>query len=97
MMKESQIGDFIIRPSSQGPEYLTITWNFFKGVIVHIKVRCEQKGINSMNMTYRVEDKDNRSYNTLEEIIEKCIKPMNVLVQDITSNKKFLNLPLEQI
>jgi transcription elongation factor SPT6 len=93
MIKDAQIqiGDFIIRPSSQGPEYLTITWKFFKGVIVHIKVKCEHRGMNSMNMTYRIEDRDNRSYNSLEEIIEKCIKPMNVLVQDITSNKKFLD------
>jgi hypothetical protein len=58
---------------------------------VHIKVKCEHRGINSMNMTYRIEDRDNRSYNSLEEIIEKCIKPMNILVQDITSNKKFLD------
>lgn len=86
-----QIGDYIIRPSSQGTEYLTITWKFFKGVIVHIKVKCEHRGLNSMNMTYRIEDKDNRSYNSLDEIIEKCIRPMNVLVQDITSNKKFLD------
>lgn len=65
MMKESSIGDFVIRPSSQGPEYLTITWNFFKGAIVHIKVKCEHKTLNSMNVTYRIEDKDNRSYNSL--------------------------------
>lgn len=89
MLKDAPIGDFIIRPSSQGPEYLAITWKFFKGVIVHIKVKCEHRGMNNMNMTYRIEDKENRSYNSLEEIIEKHIKPMNIYVQDITSNKKF--------
>lgn len=54
MMKTSQVGDFVIRPSSQGNMYLTITWNFYKGVIVHIKVRCEQKGTSTMNVTYRI-------------------------------------------
>jgi transcription elongation factor SPT6 len=66
LMKSEHIGEFVIRPSSQGPEYLTITWNFFKGVIVHIKVKCEHKTTNSMNMTYKIEDKENRSYNSLE-------------------------------
>lgn len=47
--------------------------------------------MNSMNMTYRIEDKDNRSYNSLEEIVEKFIKPMNLLVQDVISNRKFLD------
>jgi len=47
--------------------------------------------MNSMNMTYRIEDKDNRSYNSLEDIIEKSIKPMNLLVQDVISNRKFLD------
>jgi hypothetical protein len=47
-----------------------------------------------MNMTYRIEDKDNRSYNSLEDIIEKSIKPMNILVQDVISNRKFLDRKL---
>lgn len=42
-------------------------------------------------MSYRIEDKDNRSYNSLEDIIEKCIKPMNTYVQDVASNRKFLD------
>lgn len=47
--------------------------------------------MSTMNMAYRIEDKDNRSYNSLEEIIEKCVKPMNSIVQDVTSNRKFLD------
>ena len=50
-----------------------------------------------MNMTYRIEDKDNRSYNSLEDIIEKSIKPMNLLVQDVISNRKFLDRKLFSI
>lgn len=53
--------------------------------------------MNSMNMTYRIEDKDNRSYNSLEDIIEKSIKPMNLLVQDVISNRKFLDRKLFSI
>lgn len=90
-LKGQPIGEFVIRPSSQGPEYLTISWHFFKGIVVHIKVRVEHKGVNNMSISYRVEDRENRAYSSIEEIIEKCIRPMNVLVQDVTSNKKFMN------
>lgn len=53
--------------------------------------------MNTMSMTYRIEDRDNRSYNSLEEIVEKFIKPMNVLVQDVVSNRKFLDRTVEEI
>ncbi len=39
MIKNSKIGDFVIRPSSDGPDCLNITWHFFSGIIAHIKVR----------------------------------------------------------
>ena len=42
-VKNLEIGDFIIRPSTEGPDFLTITWHFFKGHISHIKLKSEQK------------------------------------------------------
>ena len=42
-----------------------------------------------------VEARDNRSYNSFEEIIDRYIKPMNLLVQDVTSNRKFLDRTVE--
>ena len=50
-----------------------------------------------MNMTYRIEDRDNRSYNSLEDIVEKYIRPMNNFVQDVTANRKFLDRTVEEI
>ena len=54
LIKTEQNGEFIIRPSSQGSDYLVITWKFFNRVIVHIKIRVEHKGIGSINLTYRI-------------------------------------------
>jgi hypothetical protein len=68
-MKITIDGDYIIRPSSQGPDYLTITWRFFEKVLVHIKIRCEQKSATNMNLVYRIEDRDNVSYDNLNDII----------------------------
>ena len=42
-VKLLKIGDYIIRPSTEGTEYLTITWHFYKNVISHIKLKMEQK------------------------------------------------------
>lgn len=91
LMKSEKNGGYIIRPSSQGPEYLTITWKFFGRVIVHIKIKCEHKIMSTMSMTYRIEDRDNRSYNSLEELVDKSIKQMNSYVEDVISNRKFLD------
>ncbi len=40
LIRNSPIGDFVIRPSSsEGVEYLNITWHFFSGIIAHIKLK----------------------------------------------------------
>lgn len=102
LIKNSPIGDFVIRPSSEGPEYLNITWHFFSGVIAHIKLKSEQKsnfitklGISTSAPVYRiVSDKDNKAYESLDKVIDEYITPMNSLVQDVTSNRKFMAEPV---
>ena len=37
-IKDQPIGDFVIRPSSQGPGYLTLTWKFWDKVYVHLSI-----------------------------------------------------------
>lgn len=47
--------------------------------------------ISNTNCVYRILDKDkDKIFNTIDEVIEKHIKPMNAMVQDVISNKKFL-------
>ncbi len=43
LIRNSPIGQFVIRPSSDGSQFLNITWHFFSGVIAHIKIKSEQK------------------------------------------------------
>lgn len=38
-VKMLKIGEFIIRPSTEGADYLTITWQFYKNVIAHVKLK----------------------------------------------------------
>jgi hypothetical protein len=45
----------------------------------------------SANYIFRVLDRDrDKIFSSLDEVIEKYIRPMNALVQDVISNKKFL-------
>lgn len=86
-----KIGDFIIRPSTEGSNFLTITWLFYKNVVNHIKLMCEQKPESGALYAYRVLDRNrDKVYASIDEIIEKYLKPMNNLVADVISNKKFL-------
>jgi hypothetical protein len=38
-VKMLKVGDFIIRPSTEGSNFLTITWHFYKNVVSHIKLK----------------------------------------------------------
>jgi transcription elongation factor SPT6 len=42
-IESQKVGEYIIRPSSRGREYLTITWKFFEGVIVHLCIKEEHR------------------------------------------------------
>ena len=45
----------------------------------------------SANYVYQILDKDrDKFYSNLDEVVERYINPMNALVQDVISNKKFL-------
>lgn len=67
-------------------------------MIAHIKVKSEQKSIATSAPVYRIiSDKDNKIYESLDKIIDEYITPMNSLVQDVISNRKFMADPVEKI
>lgn len=68
-INEQPRGDFVIRPSSRGPEFLTITWKFYEDCIVHLTVREDGK---IPNMAPKL-IMNNETYSSLDEIIERYI------------------------
>lgn len=43
-------------------------------------------------ISYRVLDQNkDKVYSSIDEVIERYLKPMNNLVQDVISNKKFVS------
>ena len=41
LLKNARNGEFIIRPSSKGKQYLAITWKFFDDIFVHLSLKEE--------------------------------------------------------
>lgn len=78
-IKDKVTGDFVIRPSSQGPEFLTITWKFYNQVIVHLNVREEQRREN-VAPRYIL---NNESYDSIDEIIERYLNPCNSTMEGV--------------
>ena len=42
-MKDLEYGEFVFRPSSKGPDNITLTWKFFANNIVHIDIQEFEK------------------------------------------------------
>ena len=84
-MEGQKVGEYIIRPSSRGRDYLTITWKFFDGVIVHLLVQEVHRADN-----YKPKLMLNREeFESFDEIYERYIVPCNNHMEAIANNKKF--------
>ena len=90
MLKEADIGDAIIRPSSKGNDHLTVTWKVGPGCYQHVDV-LEEKKANSFSLGKKlvIEGED---YEDLDEILARFISPMVALVREVMSNKYFKTL-----
>jgi transcription elongation factor SPT6 len=90
---EREVGDFVIRPSGQGLDHLNITWKLSNDNIVHLDIVEGIKGPNDMISKHLTLDKE--TYESLDEIIERYIKPCNIIVSQIREHKKFMDEPLD--
>lgn len=89
------IGDFVIRPSGQGNDHLNITWKLSAENIVHLDIKEGFKGEGDTISKHLTLDKE--IYESLDEIIERYIKPCNHLINQIRDHKKFLEATLEYV
>lgn len=92
-IKDQSIGEFVIRPSSRGPEYLVITWKFYEKVIVHLQIKEERMTVNSTPKFIL----NNEEYFSLDQIIENYVVVCNGLMNGIIAHKKFLYGTMTQL
>ena len=94
-LQEREIGDFVIRPASKGSLFLNITWKISTDNIAHLEIKEGMKANNDIISKQLTLDKDN--YESLDEIIERYIKPCNNLVAQIREHKKYMDMPLDYV
>lgn len=91
---ESQpIGEYIIRPSSKGKEFLTITWKFYQKVIAHLLVKEEQRQDQYKPKLIL----NGNEYESFDEIFERYLAPCNALMESVGNNQKFTKHSMEEL
>ncbi|EAR82689.2 zinc knuckle protein (macronuclear) [Tetrahymena thermophila SB210] len=95
LLKNAKNGEFIIRPSSKGKQYLAITWKFFDDVFVHLSLKEEYGKEKGFQTKYVLNDKE--SFDNFDEIIERYIIPCNNHMNSAKDNRKFSKKSIEEI
>lgn len=96
-LKKRPLGDFIIRPSSQGPSFLNITWKLFPKHLCHLLIREGSKLENEVISKQLYLDKEKEPYSSLDEIIQAFVSPINLMVKPIIRHAKFLPDSVSQV
>lgn len=78
-----KVGDCVIRPSSKGPQYLTITWKVAPTLFQHLLVEERSKG---RSREYFV---DGQKYQDLDQLIFQHIQVIAKNVSSMVHNGKF--------
>ena len=87
-LKGRGAGAVIIRPSSKGPNALSITWAFQEGLFAHIEVeeRGKKAGEIGLGKELYIRGMD-EPFSDLDEIYSRYIIPMNELVNSMVANE----------
>lgn len=89
-LQEMEQGHAIIRPSSAGQDYLTVSWKVTDNINQHINIREEGKA-NAFSLGHQLYI-ENESYEDLDEIIARYIQPMASFARELLNYKYCLKL-----
>lgn len=81
-------GEFLFRPSSRGPDHLTLTWMWLPNKFYHIEIREKEKGPDPRRLGAKLFIYD-EEYEDLDEIIARFVVPCNAYVQEMLEYPKF--------
>lgn len=89
-LMEMEQGHAIIRPSSAGQNYLTVSWKVADGINQHINIREEGKD-NAFSLGHQLYIED-ESYEDLDEIIARYVQPMASYARELLNYKYCIRL-----
>jgi len=94
-LADKDVGEVVIRPSSKGFNYLTITWKFYDKVFVHINVSEEHKTTKlSIGRVLKIGDEQ---FEDLNEILARYVEPTVMFTKDVLEFRSFRAGTLEDI
>jgi transcription elongation factor SPT6 len=92
---DTMVGEALIRPSSKSSDCLAIHWVVKPGSIKMIEVQEEDKDTDaSIGRKLKIKD---QIYESIDELLGRHISPMNDHVERLTSHRKFLDLPEDEV
>ena len=77
------LGDCVIRPSSKGPKYLTITWKVGNNLFQHLSVEERTRG------KFKEYVVDGKTYSDLDQLIFQHIQAISRKVNEMVHHPKF--------
>lgn len=87
LMLTMKQGEAIIRPSSKGPDHLTVTWKVTENIYQHIDVREEGKeNAFSLGRSLWI---GNEEFEDLDEILARHINPMAAYASELLDFKYY--------
>ena len=90
-LQEMEQGHAIIRPSSKGQNYLTLSWKVADNINQHVAIREEEKE-NAFSLGRQLFIGD-EPYEDLDEIIARYIQPMASYARELLNYKYCLKVP----
>jgi transcription elongation factor SPT6 len=88
-LKDKEIGEVVIRPSSQGYNQLTISWKFLDNMVVHVQVREEGKAANNPRSLGKILFIGDEKFDDLNEILARHIEPIVSFSNELVSFRNF--------
>lgn len=95
MLKERNVGEFILRPSTRGFMFLSIAWKISKTKISHFAVEELDKKPNDPEVAKKLRIRK-ETYEDLDEIVGRYITPINAWLADVYSSEKFKDVDLAE-
>ncbi|KRZ60152.1 Transcription elongation factor SPT6, partial [Trichinella nativa] len=87
LLDQMDEGDAIIRPSSKGADFLTLTWKVCDGIYQHVSIREENKE-NSFTLG-RSLIIGSEVYEDLDEILARFVHPVAMSVREVLTYKYY--------
>ena len=89
LMRNMELGEVLIRPSSKGADHLTVSWKVDNGVVQHIDVlELGKKNEFSLGTMLRIGDQE---FEDLDEIVARHVQPMAAYARDIMTYKYYVD------